>query len=73
MPSCSEAIRLTVDTVGKNGKKTNHLRSDGKTSLRGAVAAVWGAKAVDNLVEVDMELDVEIDKSMAKREGIDLS
>lgn len=73
VPSCSEGIRLSVETVAKNGKKTNHLRADGKTSLRGAVAAVWGAKAVENLVEVNMELDVEIDKSMARREGIDVT
>lgn len=51
----------------------NHLKSDGKGSLRSAVSALWGGGALESLVDVDMELEVEIDKGMAKREGLDIT
>jgi len=35
------------------------------------VTAVWGPKALEGVVDLDLELDVEIDKAMARREGID--
>lgn len=54
-------------------RKTNHLKSDGKGSLRSAVSALWGGAALDSLIDVDMELEVEIDKGMAKREGLDIT
>lgn len=54
-------------------RKTNHLKSDGKGSLRSAVSAVWGNSALDSLIDVDMALEVEIDKGMAKREGLDIT
>ncbi|KAJ9116412.1 hypothetical protein QFC22_004854 [Naganishia vaughanmartiniae] len=68
----SRGIRLTVDSINKTGKKTNHLRSDGKGSLRSAVSAVWGVAALESLIDVDISLEVEIDKAMAKREGLEV-
>ncbi|KAJ9104150.1 hypothetical protein QFC19_004134 [Naganishia cerealis] len=54
-----------------NGKIAR--QSDGKGSLRSAVTAVWGVGALESLIDVDIELEVEIDKAMAKREGIEVS
>ncbi|KAJ9099264.1 hypothetical protein QFC21_004145 [Naganishia friedmannii] len=67
----SRGIRLTVDSINKTGKRTNHLKSDGKGSLRSAVSAVWGVAALESLIDVDISLEVEIDKAMAKREGLE--
>lgn len=65
-------VRLVVDTVSKTGKRTNHLRTDGKSSLRSAVSSIWGSKSLENLIDLDLELSVEIDRAMAKRENLDL-
>ena len=54
-------------------RRTNHLKSDGKGSLRSAVSAVWGNSALESLIDVDMALAVEVDKGMAKREGLDIT
>jgi DNA mismatch repair protein PMS2 len=32
---------------------------------------VWGPKALEGVVELDLDLDVEIDRIMARREGIE--
>ena len=47
------------------------LSTDGRGALRSSVTAVWGPKALEGVVDLDLELDVEIDKAMARREGID--
>jgi DNA mismatch repair protein PMS2 len=35
------------------------------------VTAVWGPKALENIIDVDVELEVGVDRMMAKREGLD--
>jgi hypothetical protein len=47
------------------------LSTDGRGALRASVNAVWGPKALDGVVDIDVELDVDVDKAMARREGID--
>jgi len=35
------------------------------------VTAVWGPKALENVLDISLELDVGIDRLMAKREGLE--
>jgi DNA mismatch repair protein PMS2 len=54
-----------------NRKRNTLLSTDGRGSLRSSVTAVWTHKALEGVVDLDIELDVEVDKAMARREGID--
>lgn len=44
--------------------------TDGRGQLRSSVGAVWGPSALDNVEDIDLSLEVEIDRLMARREGI---
>ena len=46
------------------------LITDGRGSLRSAVTSVWGPKALEGVLDVQLDIEVEIDKVMAKREGL---
>ncbi|WWD17838.1 hypothetical protein CI109_102282 [Kwoniella shandongensis] len=72
LPNGQSGVRLRVETIGsgRNGKRSTQLSTDGKGSLRSSVGAVWGIKALDGTQDVDLDLDVEVDRLMAKREGI---
>ena len=35
------------------------------------MTAVWGPKALENVLDISLELDVGIDRLMAKREGLE--
>ena len=48
-------------------KKTTQLRTDGGTSLRGSVGALWGPKQLDNLVELSLSFEVTPEKSVLRR------
>lgn len=65
-------VRLKVESIGagKAPKRNTVLATDGRGSLRSSVSAIWGPKALEGVVDVDIELEVEIDKAMARREGI---
>lgn len=65
-------IRLKVDSItsGKSVKRNNMLSNDGRGDLRANVMAVWGSKALDGVTDVDLDLDVVVDK-MARREGME--
>ena len=47
--------------------------TDGRGSLRSSVTAVWGPKALENVLDINLELDVGMDRSMVKREGLNAS
>ncbi|GMK58830.1 hypothetical protein CspeluHIS016_0602720 [Cutaneotrichosporon spelunceum] len=66
-------VRLKVESVGagKGGKRNTLLATDGRGTIRSSVSAVWGPKALEGVVELDIELDVEIDRVMARREGLE--
>lgn len=48
-------------------KKTTQLRTDGATSLRGSVGALWGPKQLDNLVDLGLSFEVIPEKSVLRR------
>jgi hypothetical protein len=43
------------------------LRTDGATSLRASVGALWGPKQLDNLVDLDLFFEVVPEKSVLRR------
>jgi DNA mismatch repair protein PMS2 len=60
--------------ISANDRKRNTvIVTDGRGSLRSSVTAVWGPKALENVLDINLELDVGIDRLMAKREGLDTS
>lgn len=79
-------VRLKVEAIGagKGGlvflfsleqtdsrKRNTVLATDGRGALKSSISAVWGPKALEGVVELDLELDVEVDKAMARREGLE--
>lgn len=48
-------------------KKTTQLRTDGATSVRASVGALWGPKQLDNLVDLDLSFEVIPEKSVLRR------
>lgn len=48
-------------------KKTTQLRTDGATSVRASVGALWGPKQLDNLVDIDLSFEVVPEKSVLRR------
>nr|XP_018267240.1 uncharacterized protein I303_01225 [Kwoniella dejecticola CBS 10117]OBR89398.1 hypothetical protein I303_01225 [Kwoniella dejecticola CBS 10117] len=72
LPGGRNGVRLKVETIaaGKSGKRNVQLATDGRGSLRASVGSVWGHKALEGVQDVDLTLDVEIDRVMARREGI---
>lgn len=51
-------------------KRTTLLSTDGRGSLRSSVSSVWGPKALDGVLDVSLDLEVEVDQVMARREGL---
>ena len=47
------------------------LSTDGRGNLRSAASSVWGPKALDGILDVDLDLEVEVDSVMARREGVE--
>ena len=72
LPDGREGVRLKVESVGvgKAAKRSALLATDGRGSLRSSVTSVWGHKALEGVLDIDLELDVEIDSIMARREGV---
>jgi DNA mismatch repair protein PMS2 len=60
-------------TSANDRKRNTVIVTDGRGSLRSSVTAVWGPKALENVLDINLELDVGIDRLMAKREGLDTS
>lgn len=55
---------------GLDRKRTTLLATDGRGSLRSSMAAVWGSKSTDGLLDLDLTLSVGVDPLMARREGL---
>jgi len=46
------------------------LTTDGRGSLRSSVTSIWGPKALEGVLDIDLDVEVEIDAVMARREGL---
>ena len=69
-PRDCEPLRFTQNIANCISKRTTLLSTDGKGSLRSQANAVWGPKALEGVMDIDVNLQVEVDSLMARREGI---
>lgn len=48
-------------------QKSVQLQTSGTPSIKAAVTALWGSKALDNVIEMDLAFELEVEKSVARR------
>ncbi|KAJ8522796.1 hypothetical protein ONZ45_g689 [Pleurotus djamor] len=60
-------VRLSASNLLDSGSKSVQLRTNGPSTPRAAAVALWGNKALDNVVDLDIAFDVEQDKHALKR------
>ncbi|KAF9244456.1 DNA mismatch repair protein MutL [Melanogaster broomeanus] len=65
----NKGVRLTVSNQTEAGRKIIQFKTDGTPSVRASVLALWGSKAFENIVELDLSFDVETEKSVQRRQG----
>ncbi|KAF9222232.1 DNA mismatch repair protein MutL [Gyrodon lividus] len=65
----NKGVRLTVSNQTEGGRKIIQFKSDGTPSIRASVLALWGSKALENIVDLDLSFDVETEKSVLRRQG----
>ncbi|KAF7296343.1 hypothetical protein HMN09_01104400 [Mycena chlorophos] len=66
-PCARNGVRMTVSNQPDKGAKSVQLRTPGTHSLRDAVTAVWGPRALDNIVDLDVSFVVQRDKHAVRR------
>ncbi|KDQ18354.1 hypothetical protein BOTBODRAFT_127226 [Botryobasidium botryosum FD-172 SS1] len=71
VPCAQEArgVRLTVTNHPNGGRRTVQLQTDGSASYKASTSALWGPKATEHLVPLDLILEVEAEKSVLKRQS----
>lgn len=52
-------VRLSVTNQLDKGAKSQLLSTQGTPSIRTSVTALWGPKALDNIVDLDLSMEVE--------------
>ncbi|KAM5530133.1 hypothetical protein V8D89_016211 [Ganoderma adspersum] len=65
----NRGVRLVVTNQTARGKKTVQIRTDGTPTTRASVAAIWGPKALEHLVDLDLAFAVEVDAALRRRLG----
>ncbi|KIJ19584.1 hypothetical protein PAXINDRAFT_69419, partial [Paxillus involutus ATCC 200175] len=65
----NKGVRLTVSNQTEAGRKTIQFKSGGTSSIRASVLALWGSKALENIVDLDLSFVVETEKSVLRRQG----
>ncbi|CDO74646.1 hypothetical protein BN946_scf184944.g5 [Trametes cinnabarina] len=65
----NRGVRLTVTNQAAGGKKIVQLRTDGVPSVRASVSAIWGPKALESLVDLDLSFTVEVEAAVLRRLG----
>ncbi|KAF9484575.1 DNA mismatch repair protein MutL [Pholiota conissans] len=60
-------IRLTVSNQPDKGPKSVQIQTLGSSSCRDSITALWGPKAFENIVDMDLSFDVEREKITIKR------
>ncbi|KAI0798252.1 hypothetical protein C8Q75DRAFT_845669 [Abortiporus biennis] len=65
----NKGVRLTCTNQPKNGKKNVQLRTDGSPSTRASVSSLWGPKALENIIDLDLSFEVETEKSVLRRQS----
>ncbi|KAG6329254.1 hypothetical protein ID866_9834 [Astraeus odoratus] len=67
----NKGVRLTVTNQPEGGRKSIQLKTDGTPSVRSSVQALWGARSLDNIVDLDLSFDVETEKAVLRRQSKD--
>ncbi len=62
-------VNTDIDVRRDDRKKTVQLRTDGTPSTRASVSAIWGPKALENLVELEVRFAVEVEAAVLRRQG----
>ncbi|KAL1721544.1 DNA mismatch repair protein MutL [Schizophyllum commune] len=60
-------VKLTVSNQMDKGAKSVQIRTPGQPSCRASVTALWGPRALDNVVDLDLSFDVERDRVSMRR------
>ncbi|KAG8215650.1 hypothetical protein J3R82DRAFT_7521 [Butyriboletus roseoflavus] len=63
----NRGVRFTVSNQTEGGRKVIQFKTDGSSSIRTSVLAVWGSRALENIVDLDLSFDVETEKSVLRR------
>lgn len=50
-----------------DSRKTVSLRTDGVPSLKASVSTLWGPKALDDIVVLNLDFEVETEKAVLRR------
>ncbi|KIJ97475.1 hypothetical protein K443DRAFT_133840 [Laccaria amethystina LaAM-08-1] len=67
-PCCSgPGVRLTVSNQMDKGFKSVQIRTSGTPSTRASVTALWGPKALDNIIDLDLTFSVDREKHTLRR------
>ncbi|KAG1750669.1 hypothetical protein EDD22DRAFT_916186 [Suillus occidentalis] len=66
----NRGVRLSVSNQLEGGRKTTQLRTDGSPSIKASVTALWGSKALDNIVDLDISFDVQTEKTVLRLRGL---
>ncbi|TIB61057.1 hypothetical protein E3P78_02943 [Wallemia ichthyophaga] len=64
------SVKFNISNYNKANKKSIIFQTAGKSSLPSSIASVFGSTANQSLVPLSLELPVQVDPSIAKREGI---
>ncbi|KAI5824843.1 DNA mismatch repair protein MutL [Schizophyllum commune Tattone D] len=65
--SDGKPVKLTVSNQMDKGAKSIQIRTPGQSSCRASVTALWGPRALDNVVDLDLSFDVERDRMSMRR------
>ncbi|KAK2464851.1 hypothetical protein APHAL10511_003150 [Amanita phalloides] len=60
-------VHLTVTNQTENGQKAVQIKTNGVPSFKVSLTALWGPKAIENTVELDLNCRVQQEKSALKR------
>ncbi|KAH0579376.1 hypothetical protein H2248_003513 [Termitomyces sp. 'cryptogamus'] len=60
-------VRFTVNNAADKGQKSVQLRTTGASSSRAVVTELWGPKALENIIDLDLTFEVGRDKISLKR------
>ncbi|KIM25641.1 hypothetical protein M408DRAFT_331017 [Serendipita vermifera MAFF 305830] len=63
-------VKLTVSHISESGKKSVQIQTDGSTLLKNSITALWGSKAMDSIIPLSLDINVEPDSAAVKRRGL---
>lgn len=62
-------IYLSLVALLTARRRKTQLQTKGSTSIQSAVTSLWGPKAMENIVPLDITFDIEPERSVLKRLG----